>query len=293
LAAAEDVAKLNVENVSSSLVGVPSGAAVELGPAARVPDPCYLPEITASPSRPTWTGGAATTQCGVLESDFGWQWQPMEGGGRQTMLPSSIRYGLSPRMDMRWGLPGHIAQAGGEWPTMNGVSDQSISFLYRFHDQGRWMPALGLSYGVKIPSADPDKGFGSGYTDHQMVFIASRDLGRFHADFNAVGTVAGADHHHDGAVQFGLSLSLPVSPRITLVVDNFGGGQPGTADRLGATLTGISWMVHSRLVFDASYARGYTAGAPRQQLAAGVTYSMRPGFGLIPLGAKLGRLVGR
>jgi hypothetical protein len=292
LASAEEFANLNLENGGSPIAGI-SASAIELGSAARLPDPCFLPEITASPSRPTWTGGAATTQCGVMESDFGWQWQPMGYGASQTVLASSMRYGLSPRMDMRWGLPAHITQGGDDSPLLKGISDQSFSVLYRFHDQSARTPALGLSYGVKIPSANPGKGFGSGYTDHQVALITSRDFGRVHADFNAVGIVAGAEERHDGALQCGLALSMSVTRSITWLVDSFGGTQPGTLDRFGTALTGISWSLRPRLVVDASYAQAYTAGAPRQQVAAGFTYSMRPGLGLIPLGSRLGRLVGR
>ena len=113
------------------------------------------------------------------------------------------------------------------------------------------------------------------------------------ADFNAVGIVAGADDRHDGALQCGLAASFPVARRVTVLVDNFGGTQPGTADRFGAALTGISWSLRPRLVVDASYAQAYTAGVPRRQIAAGFTYSMRPGLGLIPGRSRIGRLLGR
>ncbi len=137
------------------------------------------------------------------------------------------------------------------------------------------MPALALNYGVKVPSANPAKGFGTGFTDHVLTLISSRDFGRAHFDFNVVGTIAGEPYGHEGAAQFGLALSLPVSRRFTWVLDSYGGSQPGTTNRYGAVLSGGTWTVHPWLVLDAAYTRAYTAGAPRQQITMGVTHAMK------------------
>ena len=185
---------------------------------------------------------------------------------------------------------------GSEWRrgrSLKGISDQGLSALYRVHEQGPWMPALAFSYAIKIPTANPSKGFGTGYTDHQLIFIASRDLGRVHVDFNAVGTIAGGPDGHDGATQFGLALSLPVTSRFTWVLDSFGGAQPGTTDKYGAALSGGTWALRPWLVLDGAYTRAYTAGAPRQQFTFGVTHAIKPGFGSALRGARVARLFGR
>jgi hypothetical protein len=252
------------------------GAAVERSLVASGPGTCNQPELTAAPSRPNWTGGAATTQCGNLETDYGWLWQGMGDGVRQTMLPLSVRYGLTPRMDVRWGLPAHIGQSGGGTPALQGVSDQWVSTTYRFKEQGQRVPAMALSYGFKIPTANPAKGFGTGYADHQLVFIASRDLGKAHLDFNTVGTLAGGPGGSDGAVQYGLALSQAATKRLTWILETDGGPQPGTVDRFGQTLGGVQCSLRPWLVVDAAYARAWTAGSPRQQFTVGWTWSSRP-----------------
>jgi hypothetical protein len=296
VAAAISISETSAEEplaaVAASANGARPGAAIELAAPTQEENPCLKPEILASPSRPTWTGGAATTQCGVIESDFGWMLQPMGGGVRQSMLLSSVRYGLTSRMDVRWGLPGNIAQTGGTPGSLKGITDQSLSALYRFHDQGFRFPALAFSYGIEFPTGNPAKGFGSGYFDHQLALVASRDLGRAHADFNAVGTIAGGRHGQDGSTQLGLGFSVAVSPKLTLLLDNFGGSQPGTKDRFGAVLGGATWNVHSWMVVDAAFTQAYTAGAPRRQFTVGVTYSMRPGLGFPLSRSKLLRLCG-
>lgn len=267
-------------------------AALEPGLSATTPDPCASPEIAATPSRPNWTAGAATTQCNVLELDFGWMFQPMGHHAGQRLFPASLRYGLTPRMDLRWGLPGPIEESGGV-TRVRDMTDQWFSVTYRFLEQRRRTPALAIGYGIKTPAADPTKGFGTGYVDHQFVFIASRDLVRAHVDCNVVGTLAGSAAGNNGAAQFGLVLSLPVASRLTWLLETDGGPQPGTPDRFGAALTGASWAFRPWLIFDAAYTRVYTAGLPRAQYTAGITWARRSPVVLLPSGSRVARWLGR
>ena len=270
-----------------------SGEGFERPYQQQLVDPCAQAEVVSAPSRPNWNAGAATTQCGTLESDFGWLRQPIGGGAQQEMLLSSVRYGLTPKIDLRWGLTNHISQNGGERAPIAGVGDQSVSATYRFHEQGLWVPALAFSYGIKIPMANPAKGFGTGFTDHQLVLIASRDLGRNHLDFNVVGTLTGEARGHDGAPQFGLGLTRQMTGKLAWILEGYGGPQPGTADRYGAVLTGVSYSLRHWLVLDGAFVKTYTAGSPRQQMLFGFTYAMRPGFGSLPVGSRFAHLLGR
>jgi hypothetical protein len=241
-----------------------------------IPGPCNLSDLAASPSRPNWTGGAATTQCGNLETDYGWLWQGMGGGVRQTMVPMSLRYGLTPKMDMRWGLPSHMAQRGGGSQALEGVSDQWLSTQYRFLEEGPKMPAMAASYGLKIPTANAAKGFGTGYVDHQINLIASRDIGWAHFDFNAVETLAGEPHGYAGAMQYGMALSAAATKKLTWIAESDGGRQAGELGSFGQALGGAQWSLRPWLVVDCAYTRAYTAGSPRQQFTVGWTWSSRP-----------------
>jgi hypothetical protein len=219
--------------------------------------------------------------------------QRMGGGVQQRLLVSSVRFGLTPRLDLRWGETNHIAQSGGETEPMEGIGDESLSVTYRFHEQGHWAPAMALSYGMNLPVANPDKGFGSGFVGHQFLFNASRDVGNIHLDFNAVGTLVADEDGRDGAAQFGLALTRPVTKKLALILESYGGAQPETTDKFGAALTGASYMLRPWLVLDGAYTRTYTAGSPRQQILFGVTCARRPGLRPIRRGSMLGRLLGR
>jgi hypothetical protein len=281
---------LAVQPVEPAALG---GAGFVQVPPQRKFDPCTQGDVVSSPSRPNWDAGAATTQCGILESDFGWLGQPMGSGIQQRLLMSSVRYGLTPKLDLRWGLINHVSQSGRGSPPLVGVGDQCAEVTYRFVEQSRRMPAMALSYGIKIPVANPAKGFGTGFADYQFVFIASHDLGRNHLDFNTVGTLTGGASGHDGAAQFGLALTRQITGKLSWILESYGGPQPGTADRYGAALSGVSFTLRPWLVLDGAYVKTYTAGAPRQQILFGLTYAMRPAFGTLPRGARVARLLGR
>ena len=270
-----------------------SGAPLVLAEPARPADPCLLTETTANPTRPAWDYAASTTQCGVVETDYGFLDQSMGAAVGQRMAVTSMRYGLTPKLDLRWGLTNHISQSGGDTPSLEGVGDQWLSARYRFHEQSRVTPALAFLYGIKIPVANPAKGFGSGFVDHQMIFIASRDLGRYHLDFNTVGTVVGEKGSHDGAAQFGVAVTRPLTKKLSGILESYGGPQPGTSDRFGAGFAGATYSLRPQLVIDGACARTYTAASPRQQFLFGVTYAKRAAFSPIPEGSAFARILGR
>jgi hypothetical protein len=256
-------------------------------------DACEAAETTANPTRPAWDYAASTTQCGFAETDYGFLSQPMGGGIRQSMLVTSLRYGVTPKLDLRWGLTNRIFQSGADGPSLQGVGDQWLSARYRFHEQGRLTPAMAFLYAAKIPTANPTKGFGSGFADHQLIFIASRDLGRYHLDFNTVGTVAGERQGHEGTVQFGLAVTRPITRKLSCIFESYGGPQPGTSDRFGAAFAGATYTLRPQLVIDGACTRTFTAGSPKQQVLFGITYARRPGFAPLPRTSALARLLGR
>jgi hypothetical protein len=279
--------------LTATTVAIPA-AVTSLQAQQRSPgDACALAAVTANPTRPAWDYAAPTTQCGVAEADSGWMEQAMGNGVRQQLFTSSLRYGLTPKLDLRWGSTNHMVQSGGGTASLEGIGDQWANVRYRFLEQGHWMPAMAFLYGIKIPTANPGKGFGSGYSDQQYIFIASRDMGKNHLDFNSVGTVTGGAQGHDGAVQFGLALTRPLSAKLSWILESYGGPQPGTRDRFGAAFTGASYAVHPRLVLDGAYSRTYTAGSPRQQIMFGSTWALRPGIPQLPRNGLIGRLLGR
>ncbi len=293
---ASDFLALN-ESAADSVSGTfsmssSSAEAMVLDP--RVPeDGCLTGEVIAVPTRPVWDNGAATTQCGILESDTGWQYQPMGGGVSQKFMVSSLRYGLTPRLDLRWGLVNHIYQSGGAAPAVQGAGDQTVGLRYRFYEQNRRIPAMAVAYAVKLPTANAAKGIGTGYVDHQIFSIVSEDFGKTHMDWNMGGTLAGSARGIDGGLLSGMDLARPLTARLTGVLESYGGTQPETRQRLSSALGGVSYNLRPYLVLDAAYCYTFTAATPNAQVLFGITYARRPNFNPVAKASWLGRALGR
>lgn len=255
-------------------------------------DPCATPEIQPNSMSPTWNRQAGTVQCGALETDNLTILQPMGKRVSQWIVGATAKYGMTPRLELRWALPGRMYEGGNGSSSLAGTTDQWLGTLFRFHDQQRWIPDLALDYAFKIPTGNPAKGFGSGYGDHVLTFIASRDLGPNHIDFNAVGTLAGGPAGHEGAAQFGVGFSRTLAHHIMTTIEAFGGPQPATHDRYGAAFLGASWGLRPWVSFNGGCVRSYTAGSPRGQYMFGFIYTVRPGF-TPPRESRFSHILGR
>ena len=257
----------------------PGISAVALAPPAdktRVADPCADPELQPNSMPPTWNIQAVPVQCGALETDNLAVIETMPGGVLQSTLSTTAKYGFTPRVQLRWGLPGRISQRAGGTSPLTGTTDQAVGVMVHFRDQAGSMPDLALDYGFKIPTANPSKAFGSGYADHLLTFIASRDTGPYHFDFNFVGTLAGGPAGFDGAVQSGFGISRTFPRHLIGTVEAFGGSQPGTGERLGAFSAGASWGIRPWLALNGGCIRSYTPGSPAAQFMLGFIYTVRP-----------------
>lgn len=290
-AASDSKPAIVLTSSSSNLEAAVIRPAPERGPAIAA-DPCANPELQPNSMSPTWNRQAGTVQCGALETDNMTVLQPMDDGISQWTIGTTAKYGLTPRLELRWALPGRISQGGNGLPAITGITDHSFGALFHFYDQHQWAPDLAFDYAFKVPAANPAKGFGSGYSDHSFTFIASRDIGASHLDFNTVGTLAGAAAGYDGAAQLGLGYSRTFSHHVMGTVEAFGGSQPGTSNRYGAMFVGGSWGLRPFLALNEGFIHSYTAGCPRSLYMFGFIYTVRPGFALHS-GSRLSRILGR
>src|SRR5262245_29565980 len=146
--------------------------------------------ITANPNRPTVADPADITQIGVVETEFGWNRTWQQHGVHETDIGNLLKYAMLCDLEIRWNSTIVTGQStGGE--SQYGVGDNLIGAQWRIVHQNRSFPTLAISYAAKVPTASPAKGLGTGKTDHAFKFLASKDLGGFHFDFNTAYILAG------------------------------------------------------------------------------------------------------
>ena len=242
---------------------------------------CYAQSVTASPvaahpNRPTAANPADITQYGVLELEYGWDHFWPESGIHQTSVGGLLKFALLCDVELRWDTTSFLSQTD-PIGTHRGVGDNWLGPQVRFYRQTTRVPSLAFSYAVKIPSARPDDGLGTGRVDHAFTFLASKDIGHSHVDVNVTEFLIGRSDRSgdDKNQQVNLALSHAIRAGLEFAGEVYG------EDRLNKTTRGfvsslgaLTYTVTPRLVIDGGFELGLTSGGPHRHVFFGATYSI-------------------
>lgn len=244
---------------------------------------CSGTTIISVPSRPTVSNSADTTQCGVLEAEYGFERQWPGGGARRDDLSGGLRLGLTPHLDIHWSS-GDFWNIVDENGARTGFGDTWLGLKYHFLTQTKQRPGLGVFYQAKVPTADEKRGFGSGEVDHAISFLVSKDVARVHFDFNVTPLLAGRHGPPgvDHSTGLALSFSVPLTRRLAVVGEGY--GYSCLNDRtpaIASVMAGVTYQLHRRLVLDAGIDTGATPAAPPERVYVGVTYAVANLFSLL------------
>lgn len=237
---------------------------------------CFSTTVVSVPSRPTASNGADTTQCGVVEAEYGFERQWPGGSAQRDYLSGGLRLGLTPHLDFHW-ASGDFWNIVDESGVRTGFGDTWLGLKYHFLTQTRHWPSLGVFYQVKVPTANENKEIGSGEFDHAISFLVSKDISRFHFDFNVTPLLAGRHgspgvDHNTGLA---LSFSVPLTHRLSLVGEGYGYTfLNDQTPAIASVMTAVTFQVHPRLLLDAGLDVGVSPDAPDKRVFVGGTYAM-------------------
>jgi len=237
---------------------------------------CFDPVVVSVPGRPTVANATDTTRCGVVELEYGLERQWPGGGTNRDDLSGGLRFGLTRNLDFRWSSAAflHVMDGDGD---RTGFGDTWLGLRYRFLEQKKHRPSLGVFYQAKVPSASVVLGLGSGRVDHAFSALVSKDIHPFHFDFNVTQflisdpSASGFDHN----LGFALATWLPVTRRLSFVVEPYGytllrQNSPAFA----SAAVGFNFKVYPRLYLDAAFDAGLTHYAPNKRVCVGITYAV-------------------
>lgn len=230
-------------------------------------------EIRANPNRPTVADPAEITEYGVLEVEYGWNHTWLGGQARENDFGALLKFAALCNLEIRWSPDTVISQGG-----QRGFGDNWIGAQYRFIRQSRTMPTMATSYMVKIPSASAAWGLGTGQVDQQIKFLASKDFGATHFDFNASALVIGrpVGGGRDAAAETDLSFSHSVWKRLELTGEIYGDTRLNdSVPGFTSTLWALTYNVTPRLVVDTGMDTALTPSSPfRKRFVMGFVYSI-------------------
>ncbi len=194
---------------------------------------------------------------------------------RSDFQSTLLKLGLTEDFELRIGWNGIARNTDPSGESQSGPSDPNLGFTWRFVRQDALGVDLALSYAHKFPRASVEKGIGSGAADGTLVFLASKDFGKLHADFNVletwIGQVDGPRIKQPGAA---LAFTHPLSGAWGIGAEVYAIGASDAAPRTLATLRNLSYQASSRLVLDAGFDRGLNKGAARWNYYLGPTYGL-------------------
>lgn len=230
-------------------------------------------EIKANPDRPTVADPADISEYGVLEVEYGWNHTWLGGQERENDFGALLKFSVLCNLEIRWSPDTVISQDG-----QRGFGDNWIGAQYRFYHQTRRTPTMAASYMVKIPSASAARGLGTGQVDQQIKFLASKDLGATHFDFNASALVIGrpVGGGWDTAAEIDLSFSHSVWKGLGLTGEIYGDTRLNdSVPGFTSTLWAVTYNVTPRLVVDTGVDTTLTPNAPfRKRFVMGFVYSI-------------------
>jgi hypothetical protein len=237
---------------------------------------CVGSAVISVPSRPTASNSTETTQCGVVELEYGLERQWPGSGANRDDLTGGLRLGLTHNLDFHWASTTflHIMDGDGN---RTGFGDTWMGLKYRFVEQSKYRPSMGVFYQAKIPSANVVLGLGSGQVDHALSILITEEIRSVHVDFNVVPLSAGrptrpgSDHN----LGFALSAAAPLTRRLGVVGEGYGSTVLNQATpAFAATMVGFAYQVQPRLMLDTGLDIGVTSGAPRKRVFVGVSYAI-------------------
>jgi hypothetical protein len=259
-----------------TLLSVATTLTLAQGSSASPERTCTSSSVASVPSRPTVTNATDTTQCGVVEIEYGLERQWPGGGANRDDLTGGLRMGLTHNLDFHWASADflHVVDGTGD---RTGFGDSWLGLRYRFLEQGKYRPSLGLSYQAKVPSANTALGLGSGQVDHALSLLVSKDLHPFHVDFNVTPLFAGRQSASgvDHNIGFALSSSTPITKRLGMVAEGYGYTSLNAENpAFASTMIGFTYQVNPRLFLDSGIDVGVTKDAPHKRVYLGVTYAI-------------------
>jgi hypothetical protein len=240
-------------------------AAPGWAPAATGDDQVPVREVKATPQRPAKVFNASTTAPGYLELEAGWS---HDSGIDAAEV--NLKLGLGRRSEIYFGLRPWVAS---DQPTgtETGLGDTVIGGRFRFFESREG--AAAFAGFVKFPTADDDKGLGSGDTDAGFRFIASRDWGLNHWDFNLGGDFAGVPDSSSNEARWTtiLTWSRPLQERYRYYAEIFVQYLPAFDEETVTVDGGISYALNPSFVLDAGVNVGLSDDAPDVQVLVGLT----------------------
>lgn len=200
-------------------------------------------------------------------------------------FPAGLAYGAMPGLEIGLGFGGQFeerlekldGEGRDEHVNEEGLGDLTIGAKWQFLGESSWLPRQALAGAVKFPTADDDKGLGSGETDYDLTWVASKSLtDKMGAHVNAGYTWIGQPDGDDAndVVHYGLALDYQIADSLQWVGEVFAEKElQGDGDTVVLYNTGFRWSPLEALTLDAAAGSRLRGDAEDFAATVGLTWA--------------------
>src|SRR5215210_7056 len=154
-------------------------------PSPGAQQPATEEEDFIKPSRPGVALPAEIQKAGVLQLEYGYDGNfRSEEFRKDQSAPLTFRFAASSRLLLELDLDTVKSQTDEAGERETGIGDTRLGFQVVALKDTEKHPALAFAYYIKLPSADEEKGLGTGRVDHKFITLLSRKLGQVDMDLN-------------------------------------------------------------------------------------------------------------
>jgi hypothetical protein len=235
---------------------------------------------TALAGRPLAVDDADPVDVGQFEFEAGFTYAH-DSDCKHWDVPCGLTYGAFRRIEVGIGFGGQFEERTEllEYETTEhsvreqGIGDLALGAKWQFLDTCPLGARHAIVPSVKFPTADDDKGLGSGKTDYDLTWIASRAIGdntgvHLNLGYSWIG---GSD---DDAIHYGVALDCQVAETLQWVGEVYAEkALVSGADTAVQCNTGLRWNPTESLTLDIAVGAKLSGDAPDFTAAAGLTWT--------------------
>jgi hypothetical protein len=189
--------------------------------------------------------------------------------------PLTLTYGVARRVEVGIGLGGQYESRktdGGGTDCESGWSDLSLCAKWKLLDQEKAFFDQAIAAAVKIPTADHDRGLGSGKVDYDLTYVLTRELNEQTSVLFNVGYTLVGEHDDSDVLHYGPAITYQLTPRLCPVAEVlFETPVDGGETSIG-TNAGLRYQLGESLTLDAAVGTRITGDWPHWTATLGLTW---------------------
>jgi hypothetical protein len=216
-----------------------------------------------SPLRPTVSEGATVQKAGVLQVEYGGDFDAPDFRNRQS-APLGVYFAASKRLRLDFEFETIVSQKDEMRMRESGIGDVRLGFKAIARDNPKEKLGIAFSYSIKLPAASEEKQLGTGKIDHNLRAIFNRAYGKndFTVNFSYLNVGREGEDKRDSGAQVVFTYERELPKKFGVIAETFGNTVDEEQPRGLYVLGALTYKINKRLRFDVGARPGFGADAP-------------------------------